>query len=83
MTCIEERHCPGNRATCSAGSGIPVARDARGRVEIVRAGSAMSAFAGHYATALAERETIRSCTMGKVQEARGNDALAHLFAGER
>ena len=65
VTCIESRHCPGNRTTCSAGSGIPVARDARGRVEIVRAGSAMSVLAGHYASVLAERETIRSCTRVK------------------
>ena len=61
-TCVEERHCPGNPAKPR---GIPVAPDARGRVETVRAGSALSVLAGHYAITLAERETVRSCMMGK------------------
>ena len=61
-TCVEERHCPGNPAKPR---GIPVAPDARERVETVRAGSAMDETAGYYAAKAAERETARSHAMVK------------------
>src|SRR6185437_5364890 len=62
--------------SCAWSWGIPVALDARGRVETVRAGSATTDATGHYVTEVAEQETVRSCADGKPQEARRNDALA-------
>jgi hypothetical protein len=60
VTCVEELHCPGNP---SASRGIPVAPDARERVETVRAGSATTKVTGHCVTKVVERETVRPCGM--------------------
>ena len=69
-----KRHCPGNPAKPR---GIPVASDARWRVETVCAGTAMDARAGHQARPAAVHETVRARGMvNRVRPAETTGPLA-------